>query len=138
MLVYSNFYVAGILTRVSILCRTIPFNTHSLVQGHPHLSSRSVSQDCVDRLSVSCSDTDSDSEDEAYYSGSSMESLPTSSSQLPSHASSLSRVCWKKPGLKKSVSHWGWQHFKLVVPNPLSKGGSVNCYFFLFLFNNCL
>ena len=100
---------------------TSPFNTQSLAGGHPHLSSRNVSQDCVDRLSVSCSDTDSDSEDEAYYSGSSMESLPTSSSHLPSHTSSLSRVCWKKPGLMKSVSHWSQPRTKLVVPNPLSK-----------------
>ena len=107
---------------------TNPFNTHSLAQGHPHLSSRSVSQDCVDRLSVSGSDTDSDSEDEAYYSGSSMESLPTSSSQLPSHANSLSRVCWKKPGLKKSVSHWAQSQNKLVAPNPSSKGNMLQFY----------
>ena len=103
---------------------TIPFNTQSLAQGHPG----SVSQDCVDRLSVSCSDTDSDSEDEAYYSGSSMESLPTSSSQLPSHASSLSRVCWKKPGLKKSVSSWAQSQNKLVAPNPSPKGNMLQFY----------
>ena len=102
---------------------TNPFNTQSLAQGHPHLSC--VSQDCVDIQSVSGSDTDFDSEDEAYYSGSSMESLPTSSSQLPSHVSSLSRVCWKKPGLKKSVSHWAQPQNKLVVPNPSSKGNTL-------------
>ena len=90
-----------------------------------HLSVQTV--DCVDRLSVSCSDTDSDSEDEAYYSGSSMESLPTSSSHLPSHVSSLSRVCWKKKGHNraKSARHRSQPETRPVVPNLSSKGKTI-------------
>ena len=103
-------------------------DTQLSVQGHPHLSCRNVSQDCVDRLSVSCSDTDSDTEDEAYYSGSSMESLPTSSSHLPSHVSSLSRVCWKKKGHNsrtKSARHWSQPETRPVIPNLSSKGKTI-------------